>query len=507
MTNNPQTIDPTLLSKTLESPTTIDHTPSIVSIYDIRSTRRRLFILITLSFSGLILPFSDTVYLPALIEIEHDLHASTTLVDYTVSAYLIAAGVVGLLWGPLGDRYGRKIILLISFGFFVAFTIVCILARSIVVLLIFRALQGGAISASFVVGQSVIVDIYRSGNLGFAMGLFLVPLLVGPILGPFIGGALSNWLGWRSTFITLAILAVLSAILILVFVPETHHYFVMKQLRNPTNKCCSNKKKIDAIEVQEADSILKPRFMAPWRPFVFLFDITMAPHIIACNINYGCLFIILTLMSNRASEEPYKLTPFIVGVCYIPTGISSLVGSLLGGYVSDWSAKRFSRVMEGRLIFSLLGSLTCPIGLLICGWTFHFGVHIVVPILGIVIFCFGETFLFTSVCAFINVKKPAMAGALLALLNSVSFTFAGVGLIVTVPLVKLINYGPLFSILAGLNFLIIIIATGVVLYQIRKSRIVILTSNNLNKEPWTITDDATREKTLPIQRFSFSENT
>ncbi|UJR11336.1 hypothetical protein I4U23_015517 [Adineta vaga] len=223
--NDSLALNPTVLSKTSEISMVIDDN-SFISIYDIRTNRRRLLILIMLAFSGLILPFCDTVYLPALAQLEHDLKTSTTLVDYTISSYLITAGVCSLLWDPLSDRFGRKIILLISFAVFTAFTIVCALSRTIVVLLIFRSLQGGAISASLVVGQSIVVDMYPSEKLGLAMGLFLVPLLVGPILSPFIGGILANSFGWRSTFAALIIMAVISTIIILIFVPETHHYFI-----------------------------------------------------------------------------------------------------------------------------------------------------------------------------------------------------------------------------------------------------------------------------------------
>ncbi|CAF0857662.1 unnamed protein product [Adineta ricciae] len=493
MTNDSLELDPLTLLKASDTPTVIDD-KSFISIYDVRSNRRRLFILIMIAFSSLILPFCDTVYLPALAQLEHDLKTSTTLVDYTISSYLVTCGSFGLLWGPLSDRFGRKIILLISFAFFTAFTIVCTLARSITVLLIFRSLQGGAISASLIVGQSVVVDMYPPERLGFAMGLFLVPLLVGPIIGPFIGGALASSFGWRSTFVALIIMAAISTIVILVFVPETHHYFI-------TQRQLKSGKKIETKTIREIHSISKPTFMPPWRPFVFLLDITITPHIFVCATIFGTLFISLTLIANRAADKPYSLSPFLIGLCYIPTGTSSLLGSLCGGYVSDWSAKRFSRIPEGRLVISLLGSTLCPMGLLLCGWTFHFNVHIVVPLIGASMFCFGETFIFTSVAAFVNIKKSTMAGAILALINALSFVCAGLGIIGAIPLVAVIKFGPLFSLLAGLSFFTIIIAMVVVANQFRKTTFIIRASDLPKAESFSIKNRQIIEESTALQWF------
>ncbi|CAF2984646.1 unnamed protein product [Rotaria sp. Silwood2] len=357
----------------------------------------------------------------------------------------MAAGISSLFWGPISDRFGRKIILLLALTIFLGFTIVCILARTIIVLFIFRSLQGAAISALLVVGQSAIADMYPSDGFGFAIGLFLVPVLIGPIIGPFIGGVLSNTFGWRSTFVSLAIMAVISVLMILLFVPETHHYIVLQRLLHGVKKKRHQKNQTNPIFIREANTILKPRFMLPWRPLLALFDMTIAPYVAVCNINCAALFISLTLMSNRESQNPYALSPLHIGFSYIPTGVSSLLGSLSGGWVSDWSAKRFYQAMEGRLILNLIGSLLCPLGLLLCGWTFHFGIHLALPLIGSSMFCFGQAFMYTSACAFVNVKNPATAGSILALINSLNFICSGIGIIVTVPLLTLMQFGPLFK--------------------------------------------------------------
>lgn len=466
--NDSVTLEPKLLPITLEK-SVARISDSSISIYDIRSNARRLFILVILASAGLILTFSDSVYLPALATIEHDLHTTTAMVDNTISSYMICAGIFSLIWGPLSDRYGRKIILLISYICFLVFTIVCIFARSIIVLLIFRSCQGAAISASLIVAQSAIVDMYPPENLGFAMGLFLVPFLIGPIIGPFIGGILAHRFGWRSCFIALAIMTVLGGLLIILFVPETHHYFVMQRLSRTTKKKRNSKAVKEIILIRDANTISKPHLKSPLHTFLVLADVTIAPHIILCSLNFTSLFISLTLMSNRESEKPYSLSPLHIGFTYIPTGVFALIGSLSGGWISDWSAKRFSQAMEGRLILNLIGSLTCSIGLLLSGWTYHFGIHLALPLIGVSLFSFGESFAYTSVCAFINIKRPAMAGGILSLLGAISFLIGGIGVIVAVPLVTLLGFGQLYSLLAGLAFFPLCVSMALVIYYLRKA--------------------------------------
>jgi predicted MFS family arabinose efflux permease len=78
------------------------------SYFDRWSKPMRLRILLTYSCLTLLLPLTDTVYLPSLTIIVSDLHTTSTLVATTISIYAFALGLFPLMWGPLADFLGRK---------------------------------------------------------------------------------------------------------------------------------------------------------------------------------------------------------------------------------------------------------------------------------------------------------------------------------------------------------------------------------------------------------------
>jgi Major Facilitator Superfamily len=116
----------------------------IASVYELHSQRQRTFILLIAAVAAFVVTFSDTIYLPSLVAIEQDLHASVEQVSATVSLYMFAAAAANLIWGPLADRFGRRMVYLTSLAAFTGTALACLWAPSIRILLAFRALQGAA---------------------------------------------------------------------------------------------------------------------------------------------------------------------------------------------------------------------------------------------------------------------------------------------------------------------------------------------------------------------------
>lgn len=107
--------------------------------------------------------------------------------------------------------------------FFVLFIIPAGLAPNIQTLLIFRFLEGFAGSAFLTVSGGTVSDCFDAAGLQAPMLIFTSSPFIGPIAGPLIGGFINSFANWRWSFWTLLIWAIVQLVLVIAFVPETHH--------------------------------------------------------------------------------------------------------------------------------------------------------------------------------------------------------------------------------------------------------------------------------------------
>jgi DHA1 family bicyclomycin/chloramphenicol resistance-like MFS transporter len=169
--------------------------------------RQTLLILLT---ALSVLPVN--IYLPALPDIAADFQADPALVNLSVAGYAIVTALTELIAGGLSDRYGRRLIALMSISMFIVASIGCALAPNIYVFLLFRALQA-SIAACFSVALVMIKETSHEREAAGKMGYAAMGWAIAPMLGPTIGGILNELLGWRAIFVILAMFgaAILSA--------------------------------------------------------------------------------------------------------------------------------------------------------------------------------------------------------------------------------------------------------------------------------------------------------
>ena len=136
----------------------------------------------------------------ALPYIQGSVSASADQINWVLTSYIVAAAIMTPPSGFLANRFGRKRVLMAAVVGFVVASVLCGIAQSLVQIVAFRLLQGFFGAALVPLGQSVLLDIYTVEERGSAMAVFGVSVMVGPVLGPVIGGWLTDHYSWRWVF-------------------------------------------------------------------------------------------------------------------------------------------------------------------------------------------------------------------------------------------------------------------------------------------------------------------
>lgn len=136
----------------------------------------------------------------ALPYMQGGLSATADQVTWVLTSYIVAAAILTSPVGALAARYGRKRIFLISVGGFTAASVLCGAAQSLEQMVLFRLMQGAFGAALVPLSQSTMLDIYPPAQRGSAMAVWGMGVMLGPILGPTLGGYLTETYNWRWVF-------------------------------------------------------------------------------------------------------------------------------------------------------------------------------------------------------------------------------------------------------------------------------------------------------------------
>jgi DHA2 family multidrug resistance protein len=142
-----------------------------------------------------------TIVNVALNYIAGGLGVSEDEASWVVTTYLVANAIIVMATSYLGKRFGRKAFFLVCLGLFTASSILCGLAWNLQVLLLFRVVQGFAGGGMVPVSQSILADSFPPQKRGQAFALFGVAVVVAPVVGPTLGGWLSDNLSWHWCFL------------------------------------------------------------------------------------------------------------------------------------------------------------------------------------------------------------------------------------------------------------------------------------------------------------------
>ncbi|KAL4940593.1 hypothetical protein BDV06DRAFT_196341 [Aspergillus oleicola] len=366
--------------------------------YSTFTKAQKRYIVFSASWAGFFSPVSSQIYFPALNSISDDLGVTSALINLTLTSYMIFQGLAPMFVGDFADRAGRRPAYLVCFLIYIAANIGLALQDNFAALFVLRCLQSAGSSTTIALSAGVVSDIAIAAERGSYMGFVTAGSLLGPAMGPVIGGLLSQFLGWRSVFWFLTIFAGAFMIPFVLFFPETARAIVGNGSVRPPKW---NMPFIDWFKSRKApppEDFDRPklRFPNPIRTLSIVFqkDISI---ILFSNALLFAGFYDVSASLPSIYNDLYGLDDLEIGLCYLPFGVGATVASVVTGKLLDFNYRRLAKrlnislsetrarnlthfpIEKARLQVALpllaLGTFT----IIAFGWCLHFGVHVAAP--------------------------------------------------------------------------------------------------------------------------------
>ena len=354
------------------------------------SSKKKILVCLTAGLTAFSISLGSAMFAAGSLQVQEEYLVGDTVGTLGTSLFVFGFASGPVIWGPLSELFGRRMVMIPSCFGYVLFTFAVASAQDIQTIMICRFFAGFIGGAAFVIGPAVLADMFRAEKRGEAMSLFGIVVFGGPMVAPILGAFITKnpHLSWRWTSYITGLVAALANILVILFLDETHHPIVLVQkaveLRNRTGNWAifapHEEFNLTLKEIAEKN-ITRPIYMLFTEPILFLVTLYNA-------FIYGILYLMLTAMPLIFVGKYH----FRAGVGELPY-VSMLLGVIVGAIITLFFEKRFKRIMrannniaipEERLPPMMVGSFFFAIGLFWLGWTGDYPdkIHWMVPTVG-----------------------------------------------------------------------------------------------------------------------------
>ncbi|MDW5550821.1 MFS transporter [Methanosarcina sp.] len=188
----------------------ICHTPDV----PVAGTGKQVVLLIAI-LAGFITPFDGSAVNIALPAIGAEFHMDAIALSWVATAYLLSSALFLVPFGKIADIYGRKKVFLYGIMIFSLSSLIMTMASSSEMLIGVRVVQGIGSAMIFGTGVAIVTSVFPPGERGKALGTYITAVYIGLSVGPLLGGAMTQYLGWRSIFFVNVPIGITAVILIL----------------------------------------------------------------------------------------------------------------------------------------------------------------------------------------------------------------------------------------------------------------------------------------------------
>lgn len=476
--------------------------------YSVFTVNQRRYIVFTASWAGFFSPVSSQIYFPALNTLAKDLHVSNSLINLTLTSYMVRLsmcighiyfigwltrmqifqGLSPMFIGDFADKAGRRPAYIMCFTIYIAANIGLALQNNYAALFVLRCLQSAGSSTTIALSSGVVSDVATASQRGSYMGFVTAGSLMGPSVGPVIGGLLSQYLGWRSIFWFLTIFAAAFMIPFLVFFPETARGIVgdgslppQKWNMSLISYLKSRKAREEGVISTTVASKQKLKFPNPFQTLAIVFQKDTSL-ILFCNAILFAGFYDVSASIPAIFNELYGLDDLQVGLCYIPFGLGATIASVVNGKFLDFNYRRLAKqlnfpltknretdlrdfpIEKARLQIAFPLLALGSISVLVFGWFLNYGVHLAAPTC--ILFLMGLTLTgaFNTISTLLVDLYPTQAAKATAA-NNFGRCLLGAGATALIdPMLSAMGRGWCFTFIA----LVMVATTPLLLIVIRK---------------------------------------
>lgn len=447
-------------------------------------------------------PLSGNIYYPALNSLANDFGTSSSKINLTLTVYQIFQALSPTLFGDLADMCGRRPAYLLGFTLYIAANIGLALVTSFAGLMVLRCLQSAGSSGMIALASGVAADVSTSGERGKYMGWVLSGAMVGPAIGPVLGGLLAEFLGWRSIFWFLTILAGSFLVPFLAAFPETGRNVVgngstpSQTWNRSIFDVIAETKRLSLLGHEERAQVIqadqdaraglatkrKIRMPNPLNALRIICQPDAAVLLAFNSINFAAFYDISASLPYLL-REIYSFNELEIGLCFLPFGIGCFAAPLFNGPLLDW---RFRKVAEkvgivvdkkggnklddfpierARVPVAWPMSSVAALTVICYGWVMETETHFAVPL--VLLFIMGACFVASAnVCSTIIVDyNPASPSTATAANNLCRCLFSAGATAVIIQMIQAMGRGWCFTfiglvVIAASPLLLVIVKWG-----------------------------------------------
>ena len=183
--------------------------------------RPQTLLILALGALTAVAPMATDMYLPALPAPADDLGVAPTGAQLTLSAFFFGFGFGQLIYGPIADRFGRRVPLLVGLALFTAASFGCALAQSLPTLIVLRFLEALGGCAGPVLARAAVRDLYGGDRAARVLSTMVLVMGAAPLFAPLLGGQLLLFASWRAIFLALSAFGAVCLVAVVCVLGET----------------------------------------------------------------------------------------------------------------------------------------------------------------------------------------------------------------------------------------------------------------------------------------------